>query len=56
MVITPDVDYPVSDGWGGVHVTSGRVVPELGAGGGVEGVGVVVIAPHIDDAVGDSRR
>ena len=34
-------------------IASGREVPELGAGGGVEGVDVVVIAPDVDDAVGD---
>jgi hypothetical protein len=49
----PHVDDAVDDGGGGFYIVSGRVVPELGPGGGVEGVGVVVKAPHVDDAVDD---
>ena len=35
------------------NITPRRVVPELGPGGRVEGVDVAVLAPHVDDAVGD---
>ena len=34
----------------------GRVAPPLGAGGGVEGVEVVVVAADVDDAAVDQRR
>ena len=55
MVIAPHVDRAVDNSRGRGHGASGRVVPQLGAGGGIEGVDVVVIAPHVDHAVNDGR-
>jgi len=53
-IIAPYVHGAVDDGRRGDYEVSGREVPPQLAGGGVEGVDVVVIAPHIHDAVGDA--
>ena len=53
--VAPYVDNSIIDGGRGAHNVSGRVAPRLRPGCRIQGVDVMVIAPYVDDTVGDDR-
>ena len=58
MIITPNVNDSVADGWGGAHKeVRGSIAPYLFAPvAALKGVHVMIPAPDVDDPIGDGGR